>query len=89
MLRCPRSRIARFLGGQRGRKMSDQNLKSCCPDPQLQLVMTAARGLPPEKCSTFLERVAARLELRGDRFTTADLHSAIERALQGLIHSAA
>lgn len=51
--------------------------------------MTAARGLPPEKCSTFLERVAARLELRGDRFTTADLHSAIERALQGLIHSAA
>jgi hypothetical protein len=40
-------------------------------DKQLALVMTAAGGLPVEKRSVFLERVAARLRLRGYHFTDA------------------
>ena len=34
-------------------------------DGQLAVVITAARGLPVEKRSVFLKRVAARLQLRG------------------------
>jgi len=37
----------------------------------------------------FLERVAARQQLRGLRFTDADLGAAIQTALTGLIQSAA
>ena len=58
-------------------------------DAQLALVMTAAGGLPVEKRSVFLERVAARLRLHGPRFTDADLGAAIQTALTGLIQSAA
>jgi len=58
-------------------------------DTRLALVMTAAGGLPAEKRSVFLERVAARLRLRGPRFTDADLGAAIQTALTGLIQSAA
>ena len=58
-------------------------------DSQLALVMTAAGSLPVEKRSVFLERVAARLQLRGPRFTDADLGAAIQAALKGLIQSAA
>jgi hypothetical protein len=58
-------------------------------DKQLALVMTAAGGLPVEKRSVFLERVAARLRLRGYHFTDADLGAAIQAALTGLIQSAA
>ena len=58
-------------------------------DDQLALVMTAAGSVPVEKRSTFLERVAARLQLRGSRFTDADLSAAIQAALTGLIQSAA
>jgi hypothetical protein len=58
-------------------------------DDQLALVMTAAGGLPVEKRSVFLERVAARLRLREARFTDADLGAAIQAALTGLIQSAA
>ena len=50
-------------------------------DNQLALVMTAAGPLPPEKRSVFLERVAARLQLRGPRFSDDDLDDAIRRAL--------
>jgi hypothetical protein len=50
-------------------------------DSQLDLVMTAAGGLTPEKRSLFLERVAARLELRGRRFTDDDLERAVRSAL--------
>ena len=57
-------------------------------DDQLALVMTAAGGLEVEKRSV-LERVAARLRLRGPHFTDADLDRAMRSALQGLIHSAA
>jgi len=42
-----------------------------------------------EKRSVFLERVAARLGLRGPHFTDADLSAAIQAALTGLIQSAA
>ena len=52
------------------------------------LVMTATGGLEVEKRSV-LERVAARLRLRGPHFTDADLDRAMRSALQGLIHSAA
>ena len=38
-------------------------------DAQLALVMTGAGSLPVEKRSVFLERVAARLQLRGLHFT--------------------
>jgi hypothetical protein len=58
-------------------------------DAQVALVMTAAGSLPVEKRSTFLERVAARLQLRGPRFTDADLGAAIQVAVTGLIQSAA
>jgi hypothetical protein len=58
-------------------------------DAQLEIVMVAAGGLPVEKRSVFLERVAARLRLRGRRFTDADLGAAIQAALTGLILSAA
>jgi hypothetical protein len=40
-------------------------------DAQLEIVMTAAGSLPVEKRSAFLERVAARLRLRGSHLTDA------------------
>ena len=46
-------------------------------DDQLTTVITAASGLPVEKRSVFLERIAARLQLRGPHFTDADLGAAI------------
>ena len=58
-------------------------------DDQLALIMTAAGSVPVEKRSTFLERVATRLRLRGPHFTDADLGAAIRAALTGLIQSAA
>ena len=58
-------------------------------DTQLEIVMVAAGRLPVEKRSVFLERVAARLQLRGPRFTDADLGAAIQAALTGLVQSAA
>ena len=54
-------------------------------DAQLEIVMVAAGGLPAEKRSVFLERVAARQQLRGPNFTDADLGAAIQVALTGLI----
>jgi hypothetical protein len=56
-------------------------------DAQLATVMTTAGALPAEKRMTFIERIAARLRLRGSRFTDADLDTAIRTALQGLIHN--
>jgi hypothetical protein len=58
-------------------------------DAQLQIVMTAAGGLSPEKRSLLLERIAARLRLYGAKFTDAELDDAIRVALTGLIQSAA
>jgi hypothetical protein len=59
---------------------------SALSDDQLALVMTA---VPVEKRDVFLQRIAARLHLRGPRFTDADLGAAIRAALTGLIRSAA
>jgi hypothetical protein len=58
-------------------------------DVQLEIVMVAAGGLPAEKRSVFLERVAARLRLHGPHFSDTDLGAAIQAALTGLIQSAA
>ena len=58
-------------------------------DAQLEIVMIAAGSLPVEKRGLFLERVAAKLQLRGLHFTDADLGAAIQAALKGLIQSAA
>ena len=57
-------------------------------DHQLAAVMLAAKDLPDEKRRTFLERLNARLGLRGSRFTDADLDKAIQVALRGLVHTA-
>jgi hypothetical protein len=57
-------------------------------DHQLGLVMTAATGLPADKRSVLLERVAARLRLRG-RFDDADVEAAVRTALQGLVQESA
>jgi hypothetical protein len=57
-------------------------------DDQLTIVMTAARGLPVDKRSVFLERVAARLQLRG-RFTDRDFDDAVRLALRHLIQESA
>ena len=58
-------------------------------DSQLELVMTAAGGLEVEKRDVFLQRVAAKLSLRGQRFSDVDLKAAIRLALTGLVQSAA
>jgi hypothetical protein len=57
-------------------------------DGQLAIVVIAARGLPVEKRSVFLERVAARLQLRGS-FTDLDFDDAVRLALRGLIQESA
>jgi hypothetical protein len=58
-------------------------------DDQLQIVIAAASGLPTEKRGLFLERVAARLQLSGFRFSDADLDAAVRLALTGLIQNSA
>ena len=50
-------------------------------DDQLALVMTAAGGVEVEKRGVFLERVAARLRLRGPRFTDSSGSLAILAAI--------
>jgi len=54
---------------------------------QRAAVLAIAAGLSDEKRRTFIERLNARLGLRGSRFTDADLDNAIRIALQGLIHN--
>ena len=58
-------------------------------DRQLAAVMLAAKDLPDEKRRTFLERVDARLSLRGARISDTDLDKAIRIALKGLTHQPA
>ena len=53
-------------------------------DQQLATVMDAARALPPEKRMLLLQRIAARLQLRG-RFTDDDVSEAAQAALRGLV----
>jgi hypothetical protein len=55
-------------------------------DAQLKTVMAAAHGVPHEKRSQFLERIAAMLRLRGrGDFDDADVADAVQQALTGLI----
>jgi hypothetical protein len=55
---------------------------------QRAAVLAIAAGLSDEKRRTFIERLNARLGLRGSRFTDADLDKAIQVALRGLVHTA-
>ena len=58
-------------------------------ESQLRPVWAAADGLPIEKRGVFLGRLFAQLQLRGSRFTTADLEDVVRSALRGLIHQSA
>jgi hypothetical protein len=58
-------------------------------DRQLTVVMDAARVLPPEKRSVFLERVAAYLQIQCGRFGDHDVANAAQLALRGLLHQPA
>ena len=58
--------------------------------PELKTVMAAARVVPIEKRSQFLERIAAMLRLRGrGHFNDDDVANAVARALNGMTHSSA
>ena len=54
-------------------------------DHQLDIVVTAARALSPEKRDVYLRRVAANLQIRCGRFTDTDVAQAAQAALQGLV----
>jgi hypothetical protein len=58
-------------------------------DSQLRAVWAAADGLPGEKRGVFLGRLVAQLQLRGSRFTTADLEDVVRSALSGLVQQSA
>ena len=58
-------------------------------DSQLWAVWAAADGLPLEKRGIFLGRLVAQLQLRGSRFTNADLDDAVRLALKSLIQKSA
>jgi len=49
-------------------------------DSQLRAIWAAADGLPVEKRGIFLGRLIAQLQLRGSRFTTADLEDVVHSA---------
>jgi hypothetical protein len=58
-------------------------------DSQLRVVWAATDRLPVEKRGVFLGRLVAQLQLRGSRFTTADLEDVVRSALRGLIQQPA
>jgi hypothetical protein len=58
-------------------------------DSQLQIVWAVADSLPVEKRGVFLGRLVGQLQLRGSRFTTADLEEVMRSALLGLIQKSA
>jgi hypothetical protein len=58
-------------------------------DSQLRAVWAAVGDLPIEKRGIFLERLVAHLQIRGFRFSTADLEDALRLALKGLIQKSA
>jgi hypothetical protein len=55
------------------RQTGDRCLKCFRSATSFAIVMTAASGLQAEKRSVFLEHLAARLQLRGSRFTAAPI----------------
>lgn len=56
-------------------------------DSQLQILMSAAGGLEPERRDIFLQRCGAMLRMRG-RFTDADVAEVTRLALAGLVQTA-
>jgi hypothetical protein len=59
-------------------------------DAQLDIVLQAARALPVEKRSDYLQRVAADLLVRhGYRFTDNDVANAAHVALRSLVQNSA
>ena len=57
-------------------------------DNQLDTVMDAARTVPVEKRDLYLQRIAARLALRGrGNFRDADVADAAKEALRGLVQA--
>jgi hypothetical protein len=59
-------------------------------DTQLRIVTEAARPLPHDKRSAFLERVAAHLGGLGyRRVRDCDVESAVRASLRGLLHAPA
>jgi hypothetical protein len=60
-------------------------------DSGLRIVMSAAAGLPPEKRSLFLERVATQVQFLtgGRRPGDADVERAAKLALRGLMQAPA
>ena len=58
-------------------------------DHQLAIVTATADTLTAEKRSVFLDRIAARLRVRGTRFTDAELEKAVRQALTGLSQGSA
>jgi hypothetical protein len=58
-------------------------------DSQLRAVWAAADAVPAEKRGVFLGRLVAQLQLRGSRFTSADLEDAMHSALRSLIQQSA
>jgi hypothetical protein len=58
-------------------------------DRQLDIVSQAARALPVEKRSDYLQRIAGDLAVRhGHRFTDADVSEAAQAALASLVQHA-
>lgn len=53
-------------------------------DPQLDIVIRTATELPLEKRDTYLQRIAALLQQRAGRHTTADVIEAAETVLRSL-----
>jgi hypothetical protein len=57
-------------------------------DSQLVAVMDAAADLPPDKRSTFLERIAARIRLRDRPIVLDDeFQKVVRSALTGLVQA--
>lgn len=58
-------------------------------DSQLRAIWAAADGLPVEKRGVFLGRIVAQLQLRGFRFTAAEIEDVVHSARMGLIQQSA
>ena len=58
-------------------------------DAQLTMIMTAASALSPDKRTVLLERVAGQLRGCSGAPSDSDLARVLEKALRGLVHSAA
>ena len=87
--RCLTRDEARRIAAAKSASCRTTAAASGLSDSQLLAVWTAAEGLPVQKRGVFLERVIARLQLCGSRFTDVDLDDAVRLALRGLIQNSA